>query len=196
MKKLIVIGLIVVSLTGCSVFTTAKPTTTPIVTTPTPVPTPKITDTIQSSFTQANQHPEKMLEDVINNSQSSLDIAIYSLTKKEIVDSIVAAKGRRVQIRLITDRTEAKSKAQAAALKQLLTLGIPIKQNTHSGLMHMKVTIADKSIVTTGSFNYSQAASTTNDEVLVVIRDQTIASDWEGQFDRMWNDTKGFSDYK
>jgi phosphatidylserine/phosphatidylglycerophosphate/cardiolipin synthase-like enzyme len=50
--------------------------------------------------------------------------------------------------------------------------------------------------VTTGSYNYSQAASSTNDEVLVVIKDQSIANDWEAQFERMWNDTKGFSAYK
>jgi phosphatidylserine/phosphatidylglycerophosphate/cardiolipin synthase-like enzyme len=200
MKKLSVIGLTAILLSGCSISTLTAPTNTPpakeVQPTPTPAPTPKISDVIQYSFTQANQHPEKMMEDVINNAKSSLDIAIYSLTKKDIVDSIAAAKDRGVQVRLITDQTEAKSKSQSAMLKQLKGLGILIKQNVHSGLMHLKVTIADKAIATTGSYNYSQAASTTNDEVLVVIRDQTIATDFEAQFERMWNNTKGFVDYK
>jgi phosphatidylserine/phosphatidylglycerophosphate/cardiolipin synthase-like enzyme len=151
---------------------------------------------LQYAFTQAGQHPEKMLIDVINSAQKSLDIAIYSITQKDIVDAIEAAKKRNVSVRIITDHQEAATKSQAEKLKQLLSDGIPIKQNTHKGLMHLKVTIVDKATVTTGSYNYSQAASTTNDEVLVVIRDSKIAQDWESQFERMWNDSKDFADWK
>jgi phosphatidylserine/phosphatidylglycerophosphate/cardiolipin synthase-like enzyme len=67
-----------------------------------------------------------------------------------------------------------------------------MKINKHNGLMHLKVTIADKKVVTTGSHNYSQAASTSNDEVLVVIHDEVSAKTFTEQFERMWNDTKGF----
>ena len=60
--------------------------------------------------------------------------------------------------------------------------------------MHMKVSIIDKSVVTTGSYNYSQSASTINDEVLVVIHDSGIASKWDDEFQQMWNDTKNYSE--
>ena len=60
--------------------------------------------------------------------------------------------------------------------------------------MHLKVTIVDKKVFTSGSFNYSKAASTTNDEVLIVDRDAVAGMKWEEQFERMWNDTKGFVD--
>ena len=73
---------------------------------------------------------------------------------------------------------------------------IPIKENTHSGLMHMKVSIIDNSVVTTGSYNYTQNASTDNDEVLVVIHDSGIASNWDDEFQQMWNDTKEYADIK
>jgi phosphatidylserine/phosphatidylglycerophosphate/cardiolipin synthase-like enzyme len=188
MKKLIAISLLF-SLTGCSVAATAKQTQHATT-------SETKSESIQYAFTQANQHPEKLLIDVINSAQKSLDIAIYSLTQKDIVDAIEAAKKRGVAVRIITDHQEAATKSQAEKLKQLLSDGIPIKQNTHKGLMHLKVTIADKATVTTGSFNYTQAASTTNDEVLVVIRDSKIAQDWESQFERMWNDSKDFADLK
>ncbi|WP_051074193.1 phospholipase D-like domain-containing protein [Effusibacillus pohliae] len=61
--------------------------------------------------------------------------------------------------------------------------------------MHLKVTIADKSVVTTGSFNYSTAASTTNDEVLVVLRDVEMAKAWDTEFERMWSDKENFKDW-
>ncbi|GFZ82880.1 hypothetical protein GCM10008018_31000 [Paenibacillus marchantiophytorum] len=38
----------------------------------------------------------------------------------------------------------------------------------------------------------STAASTTNDEVLVVIREEGAAKTFLDQFEKMWNDTKNF----
>ncbi|GIM47297.1 phospholipase D [Collibacillus ludicampi] len=151
---------------------------------------------VEWAFTQAQQHPEKKLIEVINGAKSNLDIAIYSLTQPDIVKAIEKAHERGVQVRIITDQQEAQNKFQAQELKMLREKGIPIKENTHKGLMHLKVTIADKSVVTTGSFNYTTAASTTNDEVLVVIHDPEMAKQWEDQFERMWNDHSNFTDLK
>nr|WP_235550817.1 hypothetical protein [Paenibacillus sp. Soil787] len=47
---------------------------------------------------------------------------------------------------MISDKTEAKTKTQDEALKLLGSVGIPIKINKHSGLMHLKVTVADKKV--------------------------------------------------
>ncbi|GIM47267.1 phospholipase D [Collibacillus ludicampi] len=188
MKKLqFVAPLLVISLlTGCSVEKSAgvsenatKPSEKP---------------NVEWAFTQAEQHPEKKLIEVIDGTKSSLDIAIYSLTKPDIVQAIEKAHERGVQVRIITDHQEAQNKTQQQALKRLREKGIPIKENTHKGLMHLKVTIADKSVVTTGSFNYTTAASTTNDEVFVVIHDPIMAKDWEAQFEHMWNDRSKFTD--
>jgi phosphatidylserine/phosphatidylglycerophosphate/cardiolipin synthase-like enzyme len=148
------------------------------------------------AFTKAGQHPELLLESAIKQAHSSLDVAIYSITKTDIVNAIVAAKKRGVKVRIITDRTEASNKYQRAALTVMKNAGIPIKVNKHSGLMHLKVAIIDNKIVATGSYNYSTAASTTNDENLVVLHDSTMAKDYEIQFNRMWNDTKGFTNWK
>jgi phosphatidylserine/phosphatidylglycerophosphate/cardiolipin synthase-like enzyme len=149
---------------------------------------------VEYFFTRAQQYPEQALESEISTAKSTLDIAIYSLTKKDIVDAIIAAKKRGVSVRIITDRIEAKSKAQETQLQLLKSVGIPIKENSHSGLMHMKVSIIDKAVVTTGSYNYTQNASTENDEVLVVIHDPGIATNWEGEFQQMWSNTKDYTD--
>ena len=58
--------------------------------------------------------------------------------------------------------------------------------------MHLKVTIADNKGATTGSLNYSKADSTTNDEVLLVIRNEDVAESFTEEFKRTWNDTDGF----
>lgn len=193
------------ALSGCSAkaLETVKPdfskTAQVVSQSPQPTATPQVkSDQLQKKdeyyFTQADQHPEKALIDVINSSAQTLDIAIYSLTHPEIVASIKEAKKRGVAVRIISDKIQSAGKSQTEAMKLLGSASIPMKINKHSGLMHLKVTIADKKIATTGSYNYSKAASTDNDEVLMVIHNEDIAKSFTEQFERMWNDTKGFED--
>jgi phosphatidylserine/phosphatidylglycerophosphate/cardiolipin synthase-like enzyme len=75
---------------------------------------------------------------------SCLDIAIHSLTHPDIIQAIMDEKKLGVKIRIILDKTEVKNKTQAVALNNLKAAGVPIKINTHSGLMHLKVTIVDR----------------------------------------------------
>ena len=58
--------------------------------------------------------------------------------------------------------------------------------------MHLKVSIADDSTVTTGSYNYTDETTYDNDEVLVIIHSPSIANDWDSEFGRMWADTASF----
>lgn len=182
MKKLVtyVLAASTVVLAGCTV---AKVSASDYTTHP---------SSVEVAFTQAGHHPDKLLESKINHAQSKVDIAIYFISKPNIVKSIIVAKKRGVKVRIITDKTEARNKSEKSKLVLMRNAGIPIKVNTHPGLMHMKVSIVDDKYVVTGSFNYSTGASTKNDENLVVLTDRTLAKDFEIQFDRMWNNTAAF----
>ncbi|WP_400162947.1 phospholipase D-like domain-containing protein [Brevibacillus sp. TJ4] len=147
---------------------------------------------LEWAFTKADQNPEQLLISVINGAQTQLDIAIYSLTHPDIVAAIRDAKKRGVNVRLITDKQQAGGQSQTEALKILGSAGVPTKINAHSGLMHLKVVVADKKVATIGSFNFSKAASTTNDEVLMVLRDEAVAISFAEEFERMWNNTQKF----
>ena len=151
---------------------------------------------IQYYFTRENQHPDVQLIKVIDSAKSNLDIAIYSLTKKSIVDSIIQAESRGVTCKIITDKIESKTKSEKKMLILLEKANIPIKINSHSGLMHMKVTVADDKIVITGSYNYTEGATKVNDEVLMIINDNKIAQGFDNEFNIMWNDNKEYKDYK
>jgi len=151
---------------------------------------------IQYYFTRANQHCDIQLIKVIDSAKSKVDIAIYSLTKKSIVDSIIQAKSKGIQVRVITDKIESKTKSEKKMLILLKNANIPIKINSHSGLMHMKVTVADDKIVTTGSYNYTEGATKVNDEVLLIINDSKIAKGFDNEFNNMWNDNEEYKDYK
>lgn len=146
-------------------------------------------------FTKADQHPDQQLIGVINSSKSSLDIAIYSLTKQSIVDSIIKAKSRGVSVRIMTDKIESKSKSESKELVLLKNAKIPVKINTHPGLLHIKMTVADKRVATTGSYNYTENATERNDEMLVIINDSKVAQGFDNEFESMWVNNKEYKNY-
>lgn len=202
MKKLVIcfIAVLFISLMGCSnnsVESKTTPETNSLsVKTTQSTDTPKTgSSSIEYYFPRGGQPPEPVLVNIINSSKKSLDIAIYSFTDTKIASAIVSAKKRGVVVRVISDKECSAESSQKKVLKLLENANIPIKINKHSGLMHLKVTIADQSIATTGSFNYTKAAENENDEVFVVLRDVNAAKTFESQFLRMWNDSKGFVNY-
>ena len=138
-------------------------------------------------FTRDGNNPEGALINVINSSKKTLYIAIYSITEKDISNAIISAKKRGVDVRVITDCKESESGKQAEIIEQFKAAGITVKVNNHSGIMHEKVTIADGSTVTTGSYNYTVSASKYNDEVLVVIKSSGVANKFLKDFNAMWN---------
>lgn len=150
---------------------------------------------VEYYFPRAGQKAEPQLISVINSAQKTLAIAIYCLTNSKISSAITQAHKRGVTVRLITDREQASGQYQKALLKSLVKAGIPVKIDTHSGLMHLKVTVADGNIATTGSYNYTKSAEETNDEVFVVLHDEKAAQDFGIEFEKMWNDSKNFRSY-
>jgi phosphatidylserine/phosphatidylglycerophosphate/cardiolipin synthase-like enzyme len=151
---------------------------------------------IVTAFTQADEHPELLLINTINGAAKTLDIAIYSITHKDIVASIIRAKKRGIIVRLITDKVSMSNKSERAQLILMKKAGIPIKYNEHPGLMHMKTTLIDDKLYTTGSFNYTGNASKVNDEVLSLVTDPKGQLFWKKRFEAMWNDKNGFSNFE
>ncbi|MGA9047687.1 MAG: phospholipase D-like domain-containing protein [Dehalococcoidia bacterium] len=150
---------------------------------------------VQVYFPRAGDQVPERLVSLYNGATISLDIAIYSLTYPSIVKAIGDAARRGVKVRIITDSIEAKDKSQQAAINDLLTIGIPVKINTHSGLMHLKMSIIDGSTVTTGSYNYTAEATNENDEMFVIVTDPAFVTKCSMEFSQLWAGT-GFVDAK
>ena len=95
----------------------------------------------------------------INNSQKSIDIAIYGYSKvPEVQEALISAINRGVQVRLIYDKDE-KGNNIYPDTKEILNI---IKQNKDDGIsvdakniMHNKFYIFDNQILITGSANLS-----------------------------------------
>lgn len=151
---------------------------------------------VQVNFAQEGDHPEEAIINMIKETKSTLDVAIYSINYEPIVDAIIDAAGRGVKVRIITDQEHVVEKdKQQNALELMKKAGIPIKVNAHGGKMHLKMMISDSGKVEAGSFNYLKSSVKENDDVALIIQDDSTAKTFENAFNNMWNDTKGFKDY-
>jgi phosphatidylserine/phosphatidylglycerophosphate/cardiolipin synthase-like enzyme len=65
--------------------------------------------------------------------------------------------------------------------------GLDVRLDGNGGQMHHKVIIIDRSIVITGSYNFSASAETRNDENLVIIHSPVIAGYYLDEFQRVYD---------
>lgn len=144
--------------------------------------------TVDYVFTAEGQKPDELIINLINEAQSTLDVAIYNLSRESIIQALADAQKRGVQVHILTDKTKVEKKSQIQNLQVLIDAGATIKINTFDGKMHEKMLIADRKVATVGSFNYTDESSEENDEVLVAIHDTALAEKWATIFDNMWND--------
>lgn len=155
---------------------------------------PTATPLVETAFTQAGQNPDQLLISAIQGAKKSIDIAINAINHEGIVKAIVQARINGVEIRIITDRSESTNALQAEKLKTLLNAGIPVKENSRKGMMNLKMAVFDDHTGATGSFNYTENASTANDELLVLIHNAETVAGWKNQFEAMWADKDNYKD--
>src|SRR3954463_8463217 len=71
---------------------------------------------------------------LIDSTETALDIAIYSITHKNITAAIIAAKDRGVKVRMVVDKSEAKG--TGSSVPSLIQGGINVEFGNVRGIMH------------------------------------------------------------
>ncbi|MBM7553790.1 phospholipase D-like domain-containing protein [Thalassobacillus pellis] len=150
---------------------------------------------IKYLFSRSPKSVKKHLISIIEETKDSLDIAIFLFTEKDFILPLCRAAQRGVDVRVISDRKQSLKPKQAENIRVLIDNGIPVKVNDYDGSMHLKVMIADKKLVTAGSYNFTYSAENKNDEVVVVIRDKKIAEEWQALFEHKWKDSRNYSTF-
>ena len=121
----------------------------------------------------------------IAEAKSSVYVQAYTLSSAGIINQLIAAKARGVDVRAVLDSTnfsENKTTAQS-----LTSAGIDVVKDPISGIAHNKILIIDKTQVITGSYNFSEAADKRNAENAIFIQDAKIAEiyleNWQKRYD-------------
>lgn len=95
-------------------------------------------------------------------------VQAYSFTSKPVAKAILDARKRGVRIDAVLDKSNVTAKYSAATF--LANAGIPVLIDSSHAIAHNKIIIVDRSVLITGSFNFSKAAEEKNAENLLVIK--------------------------
>ena len=122
---------------------------------------------------------------IIENAKSYIYIPIFVITENRVVEALIKAKQRGVDVRLISDALNAMN--QYSKIKILRTNGVPVKIENYAGKMHSKTMIVDDKFLIIGSMNFSKSGETKNDENTIVLENADAAKYLKRFFLYQWD---------
>jgi len=143
-------------------------------------------------------HVADQLIALIDKEQKSIKAAVYCLMHRGIVNALIKAYQRGVQVEVIIDPYSIKPRSP---VKKMQEANIPLfvwnpsmptiqtkngrKIKKRRSLMHDKFCILGDNQVWTGSFNFTFEASNSNRENVIVLESQEIAALYLEEFERL-----------
>jgi phosphatidylserine/phosphatidylglycerophosphate/cardiolipin synthase-like enzyme len=144
---------------------------------------------------------DEQLVKLIDRSTKTLDIADYDFDLADVTDAMVRAKGRGVQVRMVTDSdtlNNVKNKEIQDAFAKLKKANIPYIGDERGPIMHNKFTVVDKTWISTGSWNYTDGDTYHLNNNMIIINSSQLAENYTTEFEKMFvkklfgpNKTKG-----
>ena len=121
---------------------------------------------------------------IVNNAEKSILIETFIFTHKGLSESLIQAKKRGVDVKIIVDATSASS--SYSLVKKLRQNGIQVKVENYAGKMHMKTLIIDDEYFISGSMNLTKSGEKYNDENMLIIKNKDIVKQATGFFNYIW----------
>jgi phosphatidylserine/phosphatidylglycerophosphate/cardiolipin synthase-like enzyme len=118
---------------------------------------------------------------LIDDAETSIDMAAYVLTDREVIRALCDAEERGVKVRVVMDPRE-----PVASIDELGPLAASIRFKRGGPLMHLKAYAIDGQTLRTGSANFSYSGEREQDNDVVVLRDPAAAVRFSAQFERIW----------
>ena len=143
------------------------------------------TNNMQIYFSPQDKSISNAVLPIIEGAKDYIYIPIFVITENRVVEALISAKQRGVDVRLISDALNASSKY--SKIKVLRANGIPVKIENYAGKMHSKTMIADDKYSIIGSMNYSKSGENKNDENTIVLQNADAAKYLKRFFLYQWD---------
>lgn len=131
---------------------------------------------------------------LINNEKKKISTAIYTLTQKDVANAFINAKERGVCVEFVVDRAYGSDRFSKVALLAKNRVPVWVYQmeptEQYNSLMHDKFCIFEdnidsKSLLWTGSYNFTQSANLRNQENVVILENENLINRFRDQFERL-----------
>jgi phosphatidylserine/phosphatidylglycerophosphate/cardiolipin synthase-like enzyme len=107
-----------------------------------------------------------------------------------VIDALLQAAARGVQIRVVADQKD-NQKSTHSAIIPLMQHHIPVRLDGHYAIMHNKFLVVDEVTTETGSFNFTASGNTRNaDNALIIWNDPPLAAVYSQEFEHLWQESQ------
>ncbi|XP_053550189.1 mitochondrial cardiolipin hydrolase [Bombina bombina] len=134
-------------------------------------------------------HTESALSRLLRRllrAQRTLELCVFTFSSESLARAVLLLQSRGVRIRVITDSDY--MAATGSQIGNLRSAGILVRHNQTSGFMHHKFAVLDRTVVITGSMNWTSQAIQTNRENLIITDDRSCVTAYLEEFERLWKE--------
>lgn len=130
---------------------------------------------------------------LIQNARSEILVAAYAFTSPDIQTALEEAGRRGVKVYIVMDKEQncrgREAEKTAATVERLNASGATVRMNGRYAIFHHKFMVVDMRHVETGSFNYSAAATKSNAENVLILRDvPAIVHKYRAEWSSLFNE--------
>lgn len=122
----------------------------------------------------------KIFEENIKSANSSVHCALYDLNLKNLITAL-SSKSKNADVKVVIDNSNNESQIK----------GDGVEADSNKQLMHNKFCVIDDYTVISGSFNPTFNDNFRNSNNVVVVYSKTLAGNYEGEFQELWNGVFG-----
>ncbi|MES9942390.1 MAG: phospholipase D-like domain-containing protein [Candidatus Thiodiazotropha sp. 6PLUC2] len=139
---------------------------------------------------------EKVVVDFINQAQKRLEIAVQELESEPIAKAIIAARQRKVLVKLVIEQSYlkrtppkadpwnpgGKNELNREIHDAILRSNIDVKVDYNSNIFHQKFIVRDRKAVLTGSTNFTPTGTHKNLNHIVIVENPKVAKVYAREF--------------
>lgn len=146
----------------------------------------------KQAFFSPDDNVQEILVQFINQEKKSIKIAIFSFTDGKIAQALIDAVRRGVHVEIIADASGLRDKfSKIDILKEhgiKVTVYDPKNTTIYNNIMHHKFVIFEnnigsKSLLWTGSYNFTKSATLNNQENVLVLDEIHLIQKYAQQFE-------------
>lgn len=121
---------------------------------------------------------------LIRNSKHCIYIPAFIIIERQIIEELISAKRRGVDVKIIADALNASNKN--SKISEFRNAGVPVKIENYAGKLHSKTMIIDDKYLILGSMNFSYSGENRNDENLIILENPQAAILYRNFFEYLW----------
>ena len=146
------------------------------------------------NFPPTNDYASRAVT-LYNAETSRIDALMFRVTDRRHADAMIAAAGRGLIVRLLTEPTEYRDPNylwDAWNVDRMYMAGVQVKMRAHQGLNHGKLVLLYTQLMSIfGSSNWTSASTSSQQEHNQFWQDATVFEYFRQQFVRKWNNKTG-----